>query len=151
MWESSAVHYSERLHPSPLVLVLLAALAASFGLIFVPLSPVVAGLVAAGLAGLAVAVLIATAPSIEVSGGELRAGDAHIPGWFLGDVEALGRPELRAVMGTDADARAFVVHRPWAAGAVRVAITDPRDPTPYWLISSRRPAELALAIEALEV
>jgi len=29
---------------------------------------------------------------------------------------------------------------------VRVPITDPADPAPYWLLSSRRPRELAAAI-----
>lgn len=149
MWESWGVHYVERLFPSWIVLVLLGALGASFGLIFVPLSPVVAGLLAAGLAGLVVAVLVATAPSIQVTDGELRAGDAHIPGRFLGDVEELDAAGLRQALGTEADVRAFVVHRPWAPGAVRVRLIDPRDPTPYWLISSRRPGELARAIESL--
>lgn len=142
------MRYTERLHPSPVILVLLGALGASFGLIFVPLSPLVAGLLAVGLAGIVVAVLIATAPSIVVTDSELRAGDAHIPLHFLTGAEALDAARLRSAMGTEADARAFVVHRPWAQGAVKVELTDPRDPTPYWLISSRRPAELASAISA---
>jgi hypothetical protein len=29
---------------------------------------------------------------------------------------------------------------------VRVEITDPADPAPYWLVSSRRPVELAEAL-----
>jgi hypothetical protein len=32
------------------------------------------------------------------------------------------------------------------ATAVRVAVTDPRDPAPAWLVSTRRPAELAQAL-----
>lgn len=140
------MRYAERLTPSPLILLILAALGASFGLIFVPLSPVVAGLLAAGLAGIVVAVLLSTAPLIEVTAGELRAGDAHIERSFLTNVTELDTPALRDAMGPGADARAFVVHRPWATGGVKVSLDDPRDPTPYWLISSRRPAELARAL-----
>jgi hypothetical protein len=29
---------------------------------------------------------------------------------------------------------------------VRVELTDPEDPTPYWLVSSRRPDALARAL-----
>jgi len=31
---------------------------------------------------------------------------------------------------------------------VRVDLNDPADPTPYWVVSSRRPTELAGAIKA---
>ncbi len=36
--------------------------------------------------------------------------------------------------------------RGWVQPVVRVPITDPADPAPYWLLSSRRPKELAAAI-----
>jgi hypothetical protein len=38
--------------------------------------------------------------------------------------------------------------RAWARTAVRVEVLDPADPTPYWLVSTRRPDELAAAIAA---
>ena len=141
--------YAERLSPPPLLLAVLAAVGGSFGLIFVPLSPAIAGLLAVGLAALVIAVLFATAPSIVVSDGELRAGDARIPARFLGDVEHLDAARLRDAMRTDADVRAYVVHLPWAPGAVKVSLSDPRDPTPYWLITSRHPEELAAAVRSL--
>jgi hypothetical protein len=39
------------------------------------------------------------------------------------------------------------VLRPWVDGVVRVALTDPADPAPYWLVSTRRPEVLAAALE----
>jgi hypothetical protein len=40
------------------------------------------------------------------------------------------------------------VQRPWIKGAVQVHLDDPSDPTPYWVVSSRRPATLASALLA---
>jgi hypothetical protein len=64
-------------------------------------------------------------------------------------IDANGRREL---LGVSADPLAFVVTRPWVGGAVQVVLNDPDDPTPYWVISSRRPTELAaLLTERLPV
>jgi hypothetical protein len=52
------------------------------------------------------------------------------------------------VLGVGADPLAFVVQRPWVPGAVQVLLNDPADPTPYWVISSRRPTQLAAALLA---
>ena len=48
--------------------------------------------------------------------------------------------------GVDADARAYLLLRPYLKRAVRVEITDPADPTPYWLVSTRHPDRLAAAV-----
>ena len=39
--------------------------------------------------------------------------------------------------------------RPYLKRAVRVEITDPADPAPYWLVSSRHPEELAQVLTRL--
>ena len=51
--------------------------------------------------------------------------------------------QTRRVAGVDADARAYLLLRPYLKRAVRVEITDPADPAPYWLVSTRHPDELA--------
>ncbi len=79
----------------------------------------------------------------------LRAGRAWIGGEHLGAVTALDAGETRRVAGPEADARAYLVLRPYVARAVRVEIIDPADPTPYWLVSSRHPDALATAIGRL--
>jgi hypothetical protein len=86
---------------------------------------------------------------VEVADGELRAGRAHIAGTHLGAAEALDPEQTRRVAGIEADARAYLVLRPYLKRAVRVAITDPADPAPYWLICTRRPDELAAAVSRL--
>jgi hypothetical protein len=48
--------------------------------------------------------------------------------------------------GARADPAALLLIRPYLAEAVYVAVTDPLAGVPYWLITTRRPAELAAAI-----
>jgi hypothetical protein len=86
---------------------------------------------------------------VSVAGGWFRAGRARIEGRHLGAVAALDAEETRRVAGPEADARAYLLLRPYLSRAVRVEITDPADPAPYWLVSSRRPDELAQAVRGL--
>jgi hypothetical protein len=86
---------------------------------------------------------------LTVAEGVFRAGRAHIEGRHLGAVEALDAEQTRRTAGPEADARAYLVLRPYLKRAVKVQITDPADPTPYWLVSSRRPEELAGALSVL--
>jgi hypothetical protein len=83
---------------------------------------------------------------VAVRDGVLYAGHAHVPLAQLGTVQALDKEATRRVHGIEADARAFLVTRPYISRSVKVALDDPRDPTPYWLISSRHPRQLAAAL-----
>lgn len=91
---------------------------------------------------------VAYGARVSVDDSQLRAGKAHIGIEHLGAAEALDKDGTRRVAGVDADARAHLVLRPYLKRSVRVVITDPADPTPYWLISTRRPAALVSALEA---
>ena len=83
---------------------------------------------------------------VAVDDGVLYAGPARIATDHLGEPEALDKAATRRALGTDADARAFLVTRPYLHRAVRVPIDDPADPTPYWLISTRHPSRLVDAL-----
>lgn len=83
---------------------------------------------------------------VEVRDGILYAGPARIPLQELGTAVALDKDDTRRVHGVDADARAFLVTRPYISRAVKVTVEDPTDPAPYWLISSRHPRQLAAAL-----
>jgi len=87
-----------------------------------------------------------TSPVVAVQDGELRAGRAAIPAVLLGQVTTLDAEAMRAELGPRLDARAYVCLRAWARTGVHVALEDPEDPTPYWLVSTRRPQELADAV-----
>ncbi len=59
---------------------------------------------------------------------------------------ALDADATRRLAGVEADARAYLLLRPYLKRAVRVDVTDPADPAPYWLLSTRQPDELAAAL-----
>ncbi len=100
--------------------------------------------------GATAAFLLAFAGGVRVAveRGELVGGRARLPLQFAGDVVVVDRAAMRRLMGPGTDPAAYSVTRPWIPGGVRVSVTDPDDATPYWLLSSRHPRELAGAITA---
>jgi Protein of unknown function (DUF3093) len=95
----------------------------------------------------AVLVRYGAAP-VVVDDETFTAGRARIAREHLGAAEALTGEEARLARGRDCDPRAYLVLRPYLSGAVRVALTDPADPAPYWLVATRRPERLAEALGA---
>ena len=146
---SSAPSFRERLLPG------VGAVAAALGvgllalIVLLPIAPTAAVVVGVLVALAGVVWLVAAAPVVAVRDGELWAGRAHVPVTLLGDVVVLAtREQLRDELGARLDARAHVLLRSWVPTAVRVALEDPADPTPYWLVTTRRPEELAEALGA---
>jgi hypothetical protein len=84
---------------------------------------------------------------IEVYDGELRAGSLTLPLAMAGEVAALDEAQTRALRGPRADPAAFMLIRPYLRLAVYIEITGEHQERPYWLLGTRRPAELAAAIE----
>lgn len=146
MVTDAAPLYSERLWPGAVVWGTTVFFAVAVAIAILPASFEVA--VGAAVVVLVLGLVLAwiTTPVVAVSGGELRAGRARIPVVLLGEPEELDALATRAALGPDLDARAYVCLRAWARTAVRVPVTDPRDPAPYWFVSTRRPAALAAAL-----
>jgi hypothetical protein len=86
--------------------------------------------------------------TIVVAGGELLVGEDRLPLRDTGEVLALTESQARALRGPRADPRAYVLIRPYLRSAVYVEVTAPDAASPYWLLATRRPAELAAAIES---
>jgi hypothetical protein len=84
----------------------------------------------------------------EIAGGELRVGRDRLPLARAGQVTALDAEQTTALRGPRSDPAAYMMARPYLPRAVHIAIDDPAGRTPYWLIGTRRPEELAAAIEA---
>jgi hypothetical protein len=126
---------------------------ASVLIAFLVATPPWVALVGTGvLVALVVTVLVAYgAARVEVAGGVLRAGRARIPVAHLGVVQPLDPQETRMLAGRGADARAYLLIRPYLRRAVRVDIADPADPAPYWLVATRHPDRLASALAAARV
>lgn len=80
---------------------------------------------------------------VRVEDGELYVGAAHLPLAHVGTVEVFGTKEKRKVLGPRLDPTAYVLHRGWVGPTVRVEVTDPEDPTPYWVFSTRHPEKIA--------
>lgn len=99
--------------------------------------------------GLAAWLLWITSPVVAVDAAGLHAAGAVLPAWALGPATVLDGAGVAQRRGPGCDARTYLVLRPWsAARAVLVAVRDPQDPHPAWLVSSRRPESLAAAVAA---
>lgn len=107
------------------------------------------GITAAGCALFVLAMVAYGNAKITVAEGELQAGTARIEARFLGEAVALDETDARHLAGRDADARAYLLLRPYLKRAVRVTIDDPADPAPYWLLFTRHPVALAKTVNAL--
>ncbi len=84
--------------------------------------------------------------TIEVDNSTLRVGRAQIDLKYVSGAQPLDEDGMRRVAGVDADARAYLLLRPYVHGGVKITINDPADPTPYWLIATRHPDRLAAAL-----
>lgn len=83
---------------------------------------------------------------IRVDPDGLRAGACFL-GWaWCGPAEPLSSEEARAALASSSG-RPHLMTRPYIAKAVRVGVADEADPHRSWLLSSRRPEQLAAAIE----
>jgi hypothetical protein len=126
-------------------------LVATLWLALIVAIPGVAAWISTGIALALLASVLGSFGSARVSvvDGWFRAGRARIEAEHLGGVTALDAEETRRVAGPEADARAYLLLRPYAKRAVKVEITDPADPAPYWLVCTRHPDELASALRGL--
>jgi hypothetical protein len=140
------MRYRERLWPAWWVFLATALVIPASLLVFLPISQVAGVVVAIVLYGAIVATLLVTTPVIEVTDGMLRVGRAQIERSFVGAVTAHRGADAVAERGTRLDARAWLMLRGWVPDVVRIEITDEADPTPYWLVSTRRPDELVAAL-----
>ena len=141
------VLYREKLNPAWWMWLLFLGLAGS---VVIALAPIATWL---GILGGVIALILAPvivysrASSIVVTEDFLRVGRASIERRFVGEVEAFTDAEdVRRVRGPELDARSYMNFSASASGLCRIEITDPVDPTPYWLVSSRRPRALAAAL-----
>lgn len=91
----------------------------------------------------AVAALIWLAPVIELSKESLRVGKALVPRNALGLATPIDSADAFAERGPKLNARAFIKFQPTVKTLIKIEVTDPNDPTPYLLFSTRRAAELA--------
>lgn len=149
MRQAGAVtRYRERLAPPPSWWLGAASFAVVWGWLVLVVGGPLAAVVAVVLVALATGALLwRHAVAVEVGPEGVRAGRAHLDVRHVGPVTALDAAGMHEWLNRTPDARAWLLLRSYVPGGVRLVVDDPTDPTPYWLISSRRPAELAAALD----
>ncbi|ABM10427.1 MULTISPECIES: DUF3093 domain-containing protein [Micrococcaceae] len=143
-----SIQYDERLWPSPGVWIIAAGLAAAVIVVLAPIDLVVGYIASVCTAVLLAALLILSTPRITVTDLTLRVGRAEIERRFIGDVEAYEAEEATAQRGRKLNGTAYMCFRGWIDPVVKIGITDEADRTPYWLVSTRRPEQLASSLRA---
>jgi hypothetical protein len=58
--------------------------------------------------------------------------------------------EFKRIRGVDADPASYLQIRFWVSTAIKIDLRDPKDKTPYWLISTNRANELAKVLNVAE-
>ncbi len=84
---------------------------------------------------------------ISIDDTDFRIDDACLPREFIASVEPLSGTPLRDALTAQLHPLAFVIKRPWVRSAVRITVNDPQDPTPYWIVSTKRPEEIRTVLE----
>ena len=138
--------YRERLIPGPWLFIACALLIPAGLLVMLPIDTTVGIVGAIVLYAAAVAFLLGTTPLVEVTPEHFRAGRATLPLEFVGAAVALRGHDAFIARGQELDARAYILLRGFVKDVVRVQNTDPEDPAPYWVVSTRHPDKLAAAL-----
>ena len=83
---------------------------------------------------------------IRATADSLRVGPANIERKFITSVSALSSDEMRSLRGPKINTAAYMQIRFWISTGAKISISDPLDPTPYWLVSSKKAHQLADAL-----
>jgi hypothetical protein len=141
--------YTETLTPPLSWWAMGAALVATVFWCFVVATPLLPAVIAAAVAALVVGLVLARyAVAVSTDAAGLHAGVATLPWRNIGAVQPLDADETHRLLGVGADATAYLVTRSYCRGAVKVSVDDDRDPTPYWVVSTRHPDLLASHLRA---
>ena len=107
-----------------------------------------AALIAAIISSAFTAYLYSTSTlRISVEKDSFSVGRATIEKKYLGDIRVLTAEEFRFLRGPGINPGAFHAFRFWIKGGLKFEIKDSRDPTPYWLVSSKSPDKLREALQ----
>lgn len=139
--------YRERVLPSASVLLLPVLLFPSVIAVMLPLNAQFALPVAAFVTAIFVGYIFFSAPILVVSDDSLTARGATIELKLLGTTEIIPKEKKFDELGRKLDARAWLSIQASVRELVKIEITDPNDPTPYWLVSTRRPEALIQALK----
>lgn len=114
--------------------------------IWAPLGNLAAIMVTAISLCAAFALSIKMRTTIYVTNQMLHVNKAKIDLKYIKSATVLTPVEYKKMIGVAADPAAFLAINFWVKSGVKVELKDKKDPTPYWLISSRNPKKLVNAL-----
>jgi hypothetical protein len=88
------------------------------------------------------------APVIKVGKTTFSVGRASIPRSLLGKIDEIAKEQIFQERGPKLDPAAYKVFQGTVKTALKIALKDSNDPTPYWIISTRKPTQLATVLKA---
>ena len=140
------VLFSERVTPKWSNFLPLALILPTFWLTLAPINVLVG--VASGviITVLIAGLMVIKAPMIVISSKEITVGKAQIELKLVGAAVSVPESEAFAARGPKLDARAYVALQPSRKGLIKLDIVDQKDPTPYWLFSTKSPASVLEAL-----
>jgi Protein of unknown function (DUF3093) len=89
---------------------------------------------------------VTTALKISIDDTYLRIGRAKIEKIWIRQIVLLNQKEMALARGRQFDPAAYVEIRFWVNSGARLVLQDDRDPTPYWLISTKKGAAFSQAL-----
>lgn len=140
--------YSERLLPSFWQVLASMLVIPAVWLVTLPILGEFAIVMAMAVWFAVIATMLARSKKIDIRDGRFAAGSAQIPLSLLGRTEIIAPEDIRAQLGPDLDARAYLCFKSGKKGLVKVFVSDKNDPTPYWLVSTNDPRSLVAALES---
>lgn len=146
----TAPSYRERLLPSPGAWIVVVALGSIVGLVIVPLNSTLALIVAIVSIAIAIVLAVQYSPVVAVREGTFFVGRAQIDVGQLGEPAVLEGEEWKLLIGQDFEPLAYHCVRGWVHAGIRVDVLDEEDPTTAWVVSSRRPQDLVLALRTAQ-
>ena len=79
---------------------------------------------------------------IEVTESSISVAGCLLERDYIREIVALDNQEMKIERSTRLNSLAFLAIRFWVRGGMKIILDDPRDPTPYWLVSSVKVEEV---------
>jgi hypothetical protein len=111
-------------------------------LTFLPINQTIGLWSGLGATVLIVVLMIAKSARITVTGDTLQVSNAIIERKFISGVEVIEKEDAFVARGRQLDPRAWIHFQSSVSTLARVQVSDPADPTPYWLFSTRNPQKI---------
>ncbi|MEY3845940.1 MAG: hypothetical protein RJA66_207 [Actinomycetota bacterium] len=134
--------YSEWVVPNWTSYIPLLAIYPTLWLTFLPIDQAVGIWSGIALTGVFLFLMLAKSARIKISNSCLAVANAEIERSFISGVEVVAKEDAFVARGRDLDPRAWIHFQGSVKTLVRVSISDPNDPTPYWLFSTRNPEKI---------